>query len=81
MPETALTARVSDEALTPRQRQILRRQAQGQTYATIAHDLDLSVGTVRVHIDRAYRRLGVQSLVGALLALGWLVLPEKDSPK
>jgi DNA-binding NarL/FixJ family response regulator len=62
--------------LTPRQYAIIRRRALAQSYDVIAHELGIAPSTVKVHIDKAYTRLGVNTLIEALLTLGWLVVPD-----
>ncbi len=44
-------------ALTPRQREVLRLQAYGMSYAEIAQQLELSVWTVKNHHKQAIRSL------------------------
>lgn len=63
---TPLAADISEEAilsgrLTPRQRQILERFADGQPTAAIARDLGRSESTIKVHLFNIMRRLGVDS--------------------
>jgi DNA-binding CsgD family transcriptional regulator len=78
------------EALTPREREILKLLAAGKTAKPIATQLALSVPTVRTHIQHILRKLGVHSCLeaavvflrsGGILALHLLVtlllgLPE-----
>lgn len=52
--------------VTPRQREILRLIAKGQTSAEIAEELRLSVFTVRNYVERVFSRLGVYSRAGAV---------------
>lgn len=47
--------------LTPRELQSLAALAEGQTYAEIADELGLSSATVKVHLMRAYAKLGAQN--------------------
>jgi DNA-binding CsgD family transcriptional regulator len=53
------------EALTPREREILRLLAAGKTAKPIAAELSLSVPTVRTHIQHILRKLGVHSCLEA----------------
>ncbi|MCS7207644.1 MAG: response regulator transcription factor [Dehalococcoidia bacterium] len=46
-------------ALTPTEREVLRRMAQGQSNAQIAQDLHYSEGTVKNMIGRIFAKLGV----------------------
>ena len=49
----------AEHLLTPRQREVARLAARGDTVADIALTLSLSKITVRTHIKAIYRRLGV----------------------
>jgi len=55
-------ATVSDteDAMTPRERQIVRMSVSGMTQAEIASELVLSVRTVESHLHRAMRKVGPQ---------------------
>ena len=52
--------------LTPRQRDLLRLLAAGQTNTQIARQLGISEGTVRTHLENIYDRLGVSSRTAAV---------------
>jgi PAS domain S-box-containing protein len=52
--------------LTPRQLEILQRLAHGQSTVQIAADLNVAVQTVRNHVRRLLRALGVHSRLEAL---------------
>lgn len=52
--------------LTPREREILDRVANGDSNGEIAARLYISPGTVRIHLQRAYRKLGVRSRTAAI---------------
>jgi DNA-binding CsgD family transcriptional regulator len=52
--------------LTPRQNQILHLLGRGHSTAQIAAELHLSVDTVRNHVRRMLRALGVHSRIEAL---------------
>ena len=47
------------EPLTTRERQIVRVMAEGLTNKEIAQRLKLAEGTVKVHLHRIYRKLGI----------------------
>jgi DNA-binding NarL/FixJ family response regulator len=49
------------EKLSPREKEILGKLAQGASYKEIASDLGLAVDTVRMHIKGVYRKLHVHS--------------------
>jgi DNA-binding CsgD family transcriptional regulator len=53
-------------ALTPRQVELLRRLARGDTNRQLARDLGLSEATVRKHLENIYTRLHVHSRTEAL---------------
>jgi DNA-binding NarL/FixJ family response regulator len=54
------------QELSPRQRQVLRLALQGLPNKSIARQLDIAEGTVKVHLSMVYRALGVRNRVGAL---------------
>ena len=47
------------DLLTTRERQIVRVMAEGLTNKEIAQRLKLAEGTVKVHLHRIYRKLGI----------------------
>lgn len=51
--------------LTPREWEVLERAAAGMSYADIAAELFVSVGTVRKHMEHVRERLGVHSVMAA----------------
>ena len=55
-----------DVALTDRQREVRRLVRIGMANKQIARALDISMGTVRKHLENIYDRLGVQSRTAAL---------------
>ncbi|HYO20526.1 MAG TPA: LuxR C-terminal-related transcriptional regulator [Dermatophilaceae bacterium] len=59
--------------LTPRQLELLRRVAVGDTNRQVGRDLGLSEGTVRKHMEDIYARLEVHSRTEALTKVGYLV--------
>jgi DNA-binding CsgD family transcriptional regulator len=52
--------------LTPRELQILDLVAEGNSNTEIAERLYISPGTVRIHLQRVYKKLGVRSRTAAL---------------
>lgn len=56
-------------SLTERQRQVLSLVAEGCANKVIARQLGISPSTVKVHVNGAFRALGVHSRVGAIAAL------------
>lgn len=55
----------SDECLTMRERQILRLIAAGKSNKHIARELNISDGTVKVHVKNLLRKLNLQSRLEA----------------
>ena len=51
----------SSEILTSRQHQIVEGLAEGLSYKLIASKYDISIETVRDHIKKIYKKLGVNS--------------------
>jgi DNA-binding NarL/FixJ family response regulator len=66
------------ESITPRQRQVLYCLIEGKPTKRICEELDMSMGTAKVHIGAILRALGVRNRTQAtLVALseGW-IYPE-----
>lgn len=63
-----LRARRRDDrpALTDREREVLRRIADGESVATIATAIHLSPSTVKSHLESLYRKLGVSDRAAAV---------------
>lgn len=55
--------------LTRRQRKVLAVMAMGKSNKEIARELGICEGTVKVHVNAAYRALGVHNRVAAVRAL------------
>ncbi|NRR54483.1 two-component system response regulator NarL, partial [Pseudomonas aeruginosa] len=53
------------DELTERERQILRQIAHGYSNKMIARKLDITEGTVKVHVKRVLHKLGMRSRVEA----------------
>jgi RNA polymerase sigma factor (sigma-70 family) len=83
--ETLQTLRERADSLTPRERQVFGRAAEGQPNKQIAAELDLSEKTIEVHRSTLMRKLKVSSiaeLVRAALALendGWSPGADADT--
>lgn len=58
----------SDSRLTPRQREILGHLGRGATNREIATAMEISEGTVKLHISAILKRMGVQNRTEAALA-------------
>lgn len=52
--------------LTRREQDVLRGLVAGQSYKEIAHDLEISLDTVRSHIRNLYKKLQVQNVAAAV---------------
>jgi DNA-binding NarL/FixJ family response regulator len=61
------TPTVPEDALTPREMQVLHLLAEGQSNQQIARRLALSVRTVEAHLTHVYAKLGVGSRTEAIL--------------
>ncbi len=57
--------RLDEAGLTPREEQIVGLLEKGYSNKLIARDLDLSVGTVKVHVKHILRKLGLRTRVEA----------------
>jgi DNA-binding NarL/FixJ family response regulator len=57
-----------DLPLTTRQREVLRLLVEGRTNKEIARALDLSLGTVKIHLTAVFRTLGVTTRAAAAAA-------------
>jgi len=72
-------AGTGEDPLTPRQREVLKRIAEGRSTKEIAFDLGLSVKTVETHRAQIIERLGIRDVAGLVryaMRTG-LVPPEK----
>lgn len=54
---------VSKLSLSPRQAEVIQRILSGRSDKQIARDLQISVPTVRTHLNRAFLRFGVQDRI------------------
>jgi DNA-binding CsgD family transcriptional regulator len=61
--------RPSERAITPRERTVLARVAEGRTNREIGSLLGISSQTVRKHLENAYEKLGVHTRTGAVAAV------------
>ena len=67
-------ARVSEAGLTPREEEILGLLERGCSNKLIARELDLSVGTVKVHVKHILKKLGLKTRVEAAV---WAVSAQQ----
>lgn len=68
-PPVGRAARPVDFGLTDRQTDVLALMVRGKSNRDIAESLDLSEGTVKVHITAIFKALGVTSRTQALVAV------------
>jgi DNA-binding NarL/FixJ family response regulator len=54
------------DVLSPREKEILQLLAKGLLYKEIAHQLQITTGTVRIHIHKIYEKLHVQNRTEAI---------------
>lgn len=62
--------------LTAAQDNILRLAGYGLSYSEIGVWRDVSESTVKAMMHNVYSKLGAHSLIDALTAVGWLVVPD-----
>lgn len=77
LARTVTPAPRSANALTERQREVLRLVRLGMGNQQIAQALDIATGTVRKHLEHAYERLGVGTRTAAVRAAA---LDERPGP-
>ncbi|MBZ0294881.1 MAG: response regulator transcription factor [Anaerolineae bacterium] len=66
MKAAANQRRLSSESLSQRERDVLQRLAQGATTTEIADDLVISENTVKTHVHRVLKKLGVTNRTAAV---------------
>jgi DNA-binding NarL/FixJ family response regulator len=72
-----------DDALTPRETEVLGLLTTGQTNQQIAQTLTISKGTAKVHVERIIRKLGVSDRTQAAvraIELGFTSIDSKRQP-
>ncbi len=52
---------LNGEVLTVRELEVMRLAAEGLTNKTIARQLRVSEGTIKLHLHHIYRKLGIKS--------------------
>ncbi|MDP6344256.1 MAG: response regulator transcription factor [Alphaproteobacteria bacterium] len=63
----------TSDILTPRQKEVLALLAEGKSNKAIAGELGLSPGTVKVHMTRIFKTLGVSNRTEAVIASAKLI--------
>ena len=64
-PHLAQAARIDE--LTPREHEVLRRMARGETNVEVAVGLHVSEGTVKTHVGAIFSKLGVRDRAAAIV--------------
>lgn len=64
--EKSVTASSGDHGLTPKELEVLRLLAEGQSYKMVADELYISYFTVNNHVKKIYQKLQVHSLAEAV---------------
>lgn len=67
------------EGLSNRQIQVLMKVVQGKANKVVAHEMNISVGTVKAHLSAAFRTLGVHNRTEAVFAAAKLGLTSRDT--
>lgn len=78
--ESDLPPRALPEPLTPRETEILRLVARGQTNREIAARLIVAVGTIKVHVEHILDKLGVSDRTQAAVLAVELGIARRDDP-
>ena len=66
--------------ITPREVEVLRLLAQGRTNPEIAHELEISRGTVKIHVQHIIAKLGVSDRTQAAVRAIELGLLQPETP-
>ena len=83
--EPAATTTESDAAIEPieglsnRQLQVLMKVVQGKPNKIVAHEMNISDGTVKAHLSAAFRALGVHNRTEAVFVAAKLGLTSGDA--
>jgi DNA-binding NarL/FixJ family response regulator len=77
-PEPQADDKPQIEALTPRETEVLALLTTGQTNQQIAHSLNISKGTAKVHVERIIRKLDVSDRTQAAVRAIELGFPAPD---
>jgi two-component system nitrate/nitrite response regulator NarL len=76
MRDGAPSVRTDPDSLTAREKQILELIAGGQSNKNIARELNISDGTVKVHVKNILRKLNLKSRLEAAV---WALRPKMNS--
>lgn len=67
------------EGLSNRQLQVLMKVVQGKANKVVAHEMNISEGTVKAHLSAAFRALGVHNRTEAVFVAAKLGLTNRDT--
>ena len=73
------TADATVEGLSNRQLQVLMKVVQGKANKVVAREMDISEGTVKAHLQAAYRALGVHNRTEAVFVAAKLGLTSRGT--
>jgi DNA-binding NarL/FixJ family response regulator len=65
---------ISKPSLTPRQREVISQLMKGHSNKQIARDLNIGVGTVKIHLAAIFQTLGAQNRTEAVMILNRMKL-------
>ena len=60
-PRDRSTGSVKYSGLSKREREVMHLAARGLANKTIAHELRVAEGTIKIHLHRIYQKLGIKS--------------------
>jgi DNA-binding CsgD family transcriptional regulator len=66
--------------LSAGEERVLRRRARGLPAKTVAHELGVSEQTIKNQMTSIYQKLDVDNLTSALVAVGWVQIPDEQMP-
>jgi DNA-binding NarL/FixJ family response regulator len=67
------------ERLSKRQRQVLMKVVQGKGNKIVAHEMNISEGTVKAHLSEVFRALGVHNRTEAVFVAAKLGLTSRET--
>jgi DNA-binding NarL/FixJ family response regulator len=71
--------RAAVERLSKRQRQVLMKVVQGKGNKIVAHEMNISEGTVKAHLSEVFRALGVHNRTEAVFVAAKLGLTSRET--
>lgn len=76
----SMVAQATAASITPRQREILTMIRDGYNNEEIARALNLTVGTVKIHITAIFKALGVKNRTQAMMMAPYALRMSHDTP-